>query len=274
MGGGAGSSFVLSQSARRAEPEGCSAAPPDNRAPPPAAAPSPALSARLASTPADLQDHHSSCSSPVLQDDGQAALSDGSSESSLAIRVAKLLQSESPATMMSSTPSVTDQEDGKAREWMKLKVSGHSCEHLELDREDRKRIEEMKRELKSQSSTDTESSAASRLHQQVETFSTLADVNRQQSLDTTDPSESSEQLQNPQLDLEAQIRDIATREGVTLPKTNPRALTSITISTRRRSTSPSPTTTPEPELLHLNELSTGGESEENKMAPVSEPSTR
>lgn len=125
--------------------------------------------------------------------------------------------------------------------------------------------------LQSQGSTDTESSAASSLRvlrdsQQAETFSTLADVNKQQSLDTTDPSESSEQLQNPQPDLEAQIRDIATREGVTLPKTNPRALTSITISTRRRSTSPSPTTSPVPEPLHLTELSTGGggQPEENR----------
>ncbi|TKS87265.1 Alstrom syndrome protein 1 [Collichthys lucidus] len=277
-GRGADSSFVLSQSARRAEPEGCSAAPPDNKAPPAATVPSPAPSAQLTSMPADPQgateeEQQSSSSSPGLQDDDQAALSDGSSESSLAIRVAQLLQSESPATMMSSTPSVTDQEEGKAREWIKLKISGQRCEHLELDKEDRKRIEEIKRELlKSQGSTDTESSAASSLRvlrgddQQAETFSTLADVNKQQSLDTTDPSESSEQLQNPQTDLEAQIRDIATREGVTLPKTNPRALTSITISTRRRSTSPSPTTSPVPEPLDPTEPSTGGgeQPEENR----------
>lgn len=86
--------------------------------------------------PADLQgvteeEHQSSSSSPVLQDDDQAALSDGSSdgssESSLAIRVAKLLQSESPATMMSSTPSVTDQEEGKARgKTLTVRLNCHS----------------------------------------------------------------------------------------------------------------------------------------------------
>lgn len=32
-------------------------------------------------------------------------------------------------------------------EWIKLKISGQQCEPLELDKEDRKRIEEIKREL-------------------------------------------------------------------------------------------------------------------------------
>lgn len=32
-------------------------------------------------------------------------------------------------------------------EWIKLKISGQQCEALELDKEDRKRIEEIKREL-------------------------------------------------------------------------------------------------------------------------------
>lgn len=80
---------------------------------------------------------------------------------------------------------------------------------------------------------------------------------------STGLSVSSMQLQNPpRPDLEAQIREIAAKEGVTLPRTNPRALTSITIATRRRSTSPSPSTSPAPPLspgpepLHLTELST------------------
>lgn len=78
-----------------------------------------------------------------------------------------------------------------------------------------------------------------------------------------DPSASSVQLQNPRVDLEAQIREIAAKEGVTLPRTNPRALTSITIATRRRSSSPSPAgspappVSPVPEPLHLTELSAG-----------------
>lgn len=57
----------------------------------------------------------SSSSSPILEDADQGVMSDGSSESLLAVRVARLLQSESPATMVSSTPSVTDQEESKAR---------------------------------------------------------------------------------------------------------------------------------------------------------------
>ncbi|XP_076604660.1 ALMS1 centrosome and basal body associated protein isoform X2 [Chaetodon auriga] len=295
---GPGSSHVLSQSARRAEPEGCSAAPPDNKVPPqpPVIKPSPALSAQqLISTPTDkagateeakqttLEGHvQSSSSSPILEDTDQGVMSDGSSDSSLAVRVAKLLQSESPATMVSSTPSITDQEENKAREWIKMKLSGQQCEPLELDQEDRERIEEIKRELllknplKSQGSTDTESSAGSSVRalrgqdsaRQAHTFTAIVDANNQssqllQSLNT-DHSDSRVQLQNPpRPDLEAQIREIAAREGVTLPKTTPRALTSITIATRRRSTSPSPSTSPAPpfspapEPLHLKELSTG-----------------
>ncbi|XP_033499268.2 ALMS1 centrosome and basal body associated protein isoform X1 [Epinephelus lanceolatus] len=294
----AGSSLVLSQSARRAEPEGCSAAPPDNTVPPqpPVSKPLPGLSTQqIPSTPADsagVSDNdrspaQSSSSSPIQEDSDQGVMSDGSNESSLAVRVAKLLQSESPATMVSSTPSVTDQEESKAREWIKLKISGQQCEPLELDKEDRKRIEEIKRELllknplKSQGSTDTESSAASsvRVHkeqvqlQPTDTVTAFHDSNNQpsqplQHLSSHIPSDlstdSSVQLQNPpRPDLEVQIREIAAREGVTLARTNPQALTSITIATRRRSTSPSPSTSPAPpispapELLHLAELSTG-----------------
>lgn len=130
--------------------------------------------------------------------------------------------------------------------------------------------------FQSQGSTDTESSAASSfritrgldLPQQAETFAALGDANKQPSQPlqglSTDLSDSSMQLQNPlRPDLEAQIREIAAREGVTLPRTNPLALTSITIATRRRSNSPSPSTSPAPplsptpEMLHLTELSTG-----------------
>lgn len=32
-------------------------------------------------------------------------------------------------------------------EWIKMKISGQQCESLELDKEDRKQIEEIKREL-------------------------------------------------------------------------------------------------------------------------------
>ncbi|XP_040917064.1 platelet binding protein GspB [Toxotes jaculatrix] len=294
----AGSSLVLSKSARRAEPEGCSAAPPDNKVPtqPPVIKPLPAVSTQqLTSVPAETEGLseeeektalggpvQSSSSSFTPEDTDQGATSDGSSESSLAVRVAKLLQSESPATMVSSTPSITDQEESKAREWIKLKISGQQCEPLELDKEDRKRIEEIKKELllknpmKSQLSTDTESSAASSVRvprgqdppQPAETFTAPSDANKQlppplQDLSTHLPN-SSVQLQNSlRPGLEAQVLEIAAREGVIFPRTNPRAVTSITIATRRRSASTSPSTSsaspisPAPEPLHLAELSTG-----------------
>lgn len=122
-----GTLLVLSKSARRTEPEGCSAAPPD-KAPTQVIKPPSAVSTQQLSSPAvrgavpengEKPPHgvllQSRSSSPTLEDDDQEVVSDGSSESSLAVRVAKLLQKESPATMVSSTPSVTDQEDGKDR---------------------------------------------------------------------------------------------------------------------------------------------------------------
>lgn len=69
-------------------------------------------------------------------------------------------------------------------------------------------------------------------------------------------------------DIEARVREIAAREGVPLPNT--RALTSITISTCRRSASPSTSTSPvslTTELLHLNQLT----SEDNNKQPSSAP---
>ncbi|XP_071354433.1 serine-rich adhesin for platelets [Trachinotus anak] len=295
---GAGSSLVLSKSARRAEPEGCSAAPPDNKVStqPPVVKPLSTVSTQqLTTTPTETAcaaeeeektalggPVQSSSSSPTVEDTDQGVMSDGSSDSSLAVRVAKLLQSESPATMVSSTPSITDQEESKAREWIKMKISGQQCEPLELDKEDRKRIEEIKRELllkypmKSQLSTDTESSAASSVRipraqdppDSAETFNAPSYANNQlsqlqQGL-SVNLSDSCMQLQNPlRLGLEAQVWEIAAKEGVTLPRTNPQALTSITIATRKRSTSPSPSMSPVPaispasEPLHLSELSTG-----------------
>ncbi|XP_034432635.1 uncharacterized protein alms1 [Hippoglossus hippoglossus] len=290
----AGSTLVLSKPARRAEPEGCSAAPPDNKVPtqppviqsPPAVNPQQLISTstetaaalEVEEEPAPGGPAQSSSSSPAPDDTDQGGMSDGSSESSLAVRVAKLLQSESPATMMSSTPSMTDQEESKAREWIKLKVSGQQCEPLELDIEDRRRIEEIKKELllkypmKSQLSTDTESSAASSVQrgqdppQSAETFTPNQLSQPLQGL-RTNLSDSSVQLRDPrrQDTLEAQVQKIAAREGVTLPRTNPRALTSISIATCRRSTSPSPSTSPAhpispaSEPLHTSELWTADE---------------
>ncbi len=142
--------------------------------------------------------------------------------------------------------------------------------------------------FQSQGSTDTESSAASSVRvprghyppRQAETSTPLIDANSQpaQTLQglNTGLADSNVQLQNPPCpDLEAQIREIAAREGISLPRTNPLALTSITIATRKRSTSPSPSTSPAPpfspapEPLNLNELSTGtvGHPEANRQLP-------
>ncbi|KAM3594041.1 uncharacterized protein V6R79_001041 [Siganus canaliculatus] len=287
----AAESFVLSKSALRAEPEGCSAAPPDNTAPPPPQQPPDPSTPPSTDTAGITEDKEtttenlvqSGFTSPEPEDADQGAMSDGSSDSSLAIRVAKLLQSESSATMVSSSASATDQEESKAKEWIKLKVSGQQCEPRELDKEDRIRIEEIKNELlfknplKSQGSTDTESSAASSLRvlkvqgpvQQVETFCALVGNEPDHSLQgpRSDLPDSRVPLQNPPPppppDLEAQVHEIATKEGVTLPRSNLQPLTSITIATRRRSSSSSPPSSPSPHrtpprLLHLSELSTEG----------------
>lgn len=130
--------------------------------------------------------------------------------------------------------------------------------------------------FQSQFSTDTESSAVSSvrlprgqdLPQSAEIFTAPTDVNNPlsqplQALSTNLP-DSHMQLQRPlHQSLEAQVLEIAAREGVTLPRMNPRALTSITIATRKRSTSPSPSMSPASPIspatdpLHLTELSTG-----------------
>lgn len=126
---GAGSSFVLSQSARRTEPEGCSAAPPDNTVPslPAATASSasglqqrPPPAAMAADTAEETQaaaegPEQDTTSPPPREDSDHGVMSDGSGGSSLAVKVTKLLQTESPSAVVSSTSSMTDQEERKAR---------------------------------------------------------------------------------------------------------------------------------------------------------------
>lgn len=127
--GGAGSSLVLTKSSRRAEPEGCSSAAPDTATPlqPPADKPPQQPDSTPADTASPPEEENqptrggateSSPPSPTvkeLEDADHGGMSDGSSESSLAARVARLLQSDSPSTVVSSTPSVTDQEESKTR---------------------------------------------------------------------------------------------------------------------------------------------------------------
>ncbi|XP_047200695.1 uncharacterized protein alms1 [Girardinichthys multiradiatus] len=284
----AGASLVMSKSARRAEPEGCSAAPPDKIPTQPSTA---AVTQQLNATSTDgkgLPEEEekatprdpgaeSRSSSPIPEDADQGVISGGSSESSLAVRVAKLLVNESPATVASSTPSVTDQEEGKAREWLKSKASGQHCEPLRLNLEDRRRIEEIKQELllnhpmKSQGSTDTESSAASSVSvnkkntppKEAEAFSTLIDANKKLGLSMDHPDPQTQLQSILHLNLEAQVCEIAAREGVKLPSKRPQTLTSIIIPTHSHSVTSSPSMSPAPPLspasdpLHLTELPAG-----------------
>ncbi|XP_067277475.1 serine-rich adhesin for platelets isoform X2 [Pseudorasbora parva] len=138
---------------RRAEPEGCSAADPDKAKPSTATS---VMQINVPSIPGNLQQSQDktedvaigsseNSSSHVSAEVG--SLSDSGSESSLAARVAKLLKSESPVSMVTSRPSTADPEESRAREWILMKVSGRRCESLELNAEDRERIEDIKREL-------------------------------------------------------------------------------------------------------------------------------
>ncbi|KAM9355806.1 uncharacterized protein alms1 isoform 3-T3 [Pholidichthys leucotaenia] len=160
-----------------------------------------------------------------------------------------------------------------SEEWIKLKLSGQHCEPLQLDEEDRRQIDKIKRELllknpmNNLQSTDTESSAASSVKVSREcnpshSAEACSDNNQPvQGLYATPPSSSTQRQIGPRPALEAQVCEIAAREGVTLPIKKPQTLTSITITTRRRSTSPSPSTSPAPPFsptpdpLHLTELS-------------------
>lgn len=108
----------LSQASRRAEPEGCSAA-----------ADTPALPLTVVQTPPTVEEEeseeaerlvlldapthaHAASPTPDRDNDLAATLSDVGSESSLAVRVAELLQRESSA--VASTSSTNEQEGSKA----------------------------------------------------------------------------------------------------------------------------------------------------------------
>ncbi|XP_075202097.1 centrosome-associated protein ALMS1 [Anomaloglossus baeobatrachus] len=79
---------------------------------------------------------------------GREAESDESSGDSLAARVTSLLKSEAPLTYTSRAMESTDEEERRARGSVKLKLTNHSMmPDTELSEEDRRRIEEIKREL-------------------------------------------------------------------------------------------------------------------------------
>ncbi|XP_051784493.1 uncharacterized protein alms1 [Erpetoichthys calabaricus] len=73
--------------------------------------------------------------------------SDRSSANSIASQVACLLKTESPVTSASSITHATNEEEAKAQDLTQLKLAGDYNATLELNMEDRQRIEEIKAEL-------------------------------------------------------------------------------------------------------------------------------
>ncbi|KAF6724385.1 Alstrom syndrome protein 1 [Oryzias melastigma] len=151
-GEAAGGSRLLCDAARRTEPEGCSAAPPKK-----------VLTSRVSAGPPSASTQQLSHQGGLPRDDeepGQAEppslttpdadlLSDGSSDSSLTIRVAKLLQDDPASTTLSSPPSTAEQDSRERKACCR--------QPLQLHEEDRRGVEEVKRELllKGEGSTDT-----------------------------------------------------------------------------------------------------------------------
>ncbi|XP_017576932.1 uncharacterized protein alms1 isoform X1 [Pygocentrus nattereri] len=243
---------------RRTEPEGCSAADPDKVGPislsvvqgnVSSASDDPQQSQESAVNTGVNSPENSPTHTPAEAE--LSSLSDDSSESSLAARVAKLLQSESPVSVVTSRPSTTDPEESRAREWIMMKASGRQCESLELNIEDRKRIEEIKKELllhtkHSKWSSDSEGSAQSSVGAVPDlTVGFTAVRNAEDRLSeqlqraAQNPLDSTAPLHTPlHHNLESKVHQIALREGL-----NPHApLTSITIATTRRTPSPQPGT--------------------------------
>ncbi|KAJ8281092.1 hypothetical protein GJAV_G00063410 [Gymnothorax javanicus] len=269
------------KSVRRSEPEGCSASAPDRAAPVFISViqvnpPTPSGAEQLGPVQEVMSPTESTVSEPAgniqassAQEAERAIESDSSSADSLARRVAALLRNESPATMASSNGSTTDEEGRKARELIKLKITGQQCELLQLNVGDRQRIEEIKRDLlqntkhltKSQLSTDTDSSTFScapygQPLSHGGQFSALKTAEHQLSHQLQrlghKAFDSSAQLHSPvRQDLEARDRDLTKR-------TSPPPITSITITSCRRTPSPAPPPNPTPSLLNLIDYVTGG----------------
>ncbi|KAJ8335741.1 hypothetical protein SKAU_G00390830 [Synaphobranchus kaupii] len=283
------------KSVRRSEPEGCSASAPDRAAPvfvsviqvnpptPSGGVPQGPAQEVISPTESLVSGQAENMQAPSLTEAERAVESDSSSADTLTIRVAALLRNESPATMASSNGSTASEEDRKAREWIKLTVSGQQCEQLQLNAEDRQRIEEIKRDLlhntkhltKSQLSTDTDSSTHSsapweRPPSHAGRFNALKTAEHQLSHQlqrlNRNAFDSSVHLHSPvRQDLEARVRDVAQR-------ISPPPITSITIASCRRSPSPAPPRSPTPSPLDLAHLAadsaplpaTGGHTSESQ----------
>ncbi|XP_062852137.1 centrosome-associated protein ALMS1 isoform X3 [Trichomycterus rosablanca] len=248
---------------RRAEPEGCSAADPDRVGPV-------SLSVKkmnAITTSYDQQQSQDSAedagvsSSIVSPSHSSAEMelgtplgSDSGSDCSLAARVAKLLQSESSVSVITSRPSTTDTEKSRAGAEVMVKVSGGECKATGLNTEDRKRIEEIKRELLLHTkSSDSESSiqssvgtlswptvgfaavrsAEDRLTEQFQRASKTSLAPTVPSHIPTQPS------------LEDRVCQIAFREGISLTPPLP----SVSTATIRQTPSPQPTS----QRLHVHD---------------------
>nr|XP_023651782.1 Alstrom syndrome protein 1 isoform X5 [Paramormyrops kingsleyae] len=234
--------FLSDKSVRR-EPEGCSAVVPDQALPVSVSVPAEGCpEADMQSQEVALLSKASSSASIEMRpasgsrEADQNAESDSGSADVLAARVASLLRNESPATVASSGASFADEEERRAREWIRLKVLGQQCEPLGLNIQDRQRIEEIKRELllctrrqtKSQLSSETDSSTQSSRdgleaepRAQAECFTALKTAEHRlsdqlQQLSRT-PSHSGVRFDSSRRrDLEARVREITHRETLTL----------------------------------------------------------
>ncbi|XP_056327278.1 centrosome-associated protein ALMS1 isoform X2 [Danio aesculapii] len=257
---------------RRAEPEGCSAADPDKGKPTTTtSAIQISLPSIAVSVPQNEEDK--SEDAPIGSSENSLShvsaeaesLSDSSSESSLAARVAKLLQSESPVSMVTSRPSTADPEDSRAREWILMKVSGRRCESLELNTEDRKRIEEIKRELLLNTkytkwSSDSEGSAQSSVGLESQQTKGYVELRNMENRVSDQLQKAASKPLNKVQNLEAKVQEIAFREGFS---TKP--FTSITISTTH--CTPSPQSPPHSPVTGTLEITNVGSANETPAVP-------
>ncbi|XP_019408722.1 PREDICTED: Alstrom syndrome protein 1 isoform X2 [Crocodylus porosus] len=165
----AGEDFRVAKPIGRSEPEGCSSATTDKNLLAPVAVTKSATSsessirrvleledppttAPLGTSATVLGDceHGSSKASLAGSKEGDViqGSDDSSSLDSLAARVRNLLKYESPEMHATQILKSVEEEEKKARTWVKLKLASHPHGSLpDLNEEDRKRIEEIKAEL-------------------------------------------------------------------------------------------------------------------------------
>ncbi|XP_062430471.1 centrosome-associated protein ALMS1 [Rhea pennata] len=160
--------FRTGKSVGRSEPEGCSSATTDRNAPAFVAVVQSNASSELSSGKISELVNRSPSESPGCITDAlgsiQSALAkasvagskkggiqendNSSSGDSLAAHVKNLLRNGSPVTQASQILRSAEEEERKARAWVKLKLASRSQESLsDLTEEDRRRIEEIKVEL-------------------------------------------------------------------------------------------------------------------------------